>query len=71
MRCPKCGALTQVSEKRGPFRTRRCANPACRYDFTTCENVMTDSEHGRRGAKVLARRSRASEILSAEHTVSR
>jgi hypothetical protein len=71
MQCPKCGALTHVSEKRGPFRTRRCPNPYCRNDFTTCENIMAHSEDGCVGAKVLARRSRASETLSAKQAVAR
>jgi hypothetical protein len=56
MRCPKCGAVTEVSEKRGPYRDRRCMNPACRFDFTTCENFVTQDEHRRMRAKALATR---------------
>ena len=54
MRCPKCGAVTEVSEKRGPFRTRRCVNPTCRNDFATCENLMINIGNVRVGAKTLA-----------------
>ena len=71
MRCPKCGAVTEVSEKRGPFRTRRCVNPTCRNDFATCENLMINIGNVRVGAKTLARRSRASQILSTGHTGAR
>jgi len=39
--CPQCGAPTEVSETRGPFRDRRCTNPACLLAFTTRENVLT------------------------------
>ncbi len=56
MRCPKCGAITEVRQKRGPFRDRRCVNPACIFGFTTCENLATQNEHQRINAKALARR---------------
>ncbi len=56
MRCPKCGALTEVIEKRGPYRDRRCVNRACRYDFTTSENLLTQTEHRRWRARSLADR---------------
>ena len=59
MFCPQCGARTEVSQKRGPFRDRRCMNAACRHDFTTCENVMTQREHQRLRAKTLALRRQA------------
>jgi hypothetical protein len=57
MFCPLCGARTEVSEKRGPFRDRRCTNAACRLDFTTRENVMMLHEHRR-----LCARTRAAQI---------
>jgi hypothetical protein len=56
MRCPRCGAVTEVSEKRGPYRDRRCMNPACLFDFTTCENFLTQDENRRMRAKALATR---------------
>jgi phage terminase large subunit GpA-like protein len=56
MRCPHCGAITEVSEKRGAYRERRCSNPACRSEFTTCENLLTHSEHRRLNARALAQR---------------
>ena len=40
MLCPLCGAGTQVSEKRGPYRDRRCTNADCGHDFTTRENIL-------------------------------
>ena len=51
MQCPQCGARTEVNEKRGPFRDRRCTNPACRLDVTTCEQLLTRGE----GARLCAR----------------
>ncbi len=64
MRCPQCGARTEVSETRGPFRDRRCTNAACGLDFTTREHIMTPREqvmkprqHGR-----LCARTRATQI---------
>ena len=56
MRCPQCGAHTEVSEKRGDYRERRCSNPGCRSEFTTCENLLTHSEHRRLRARALAQR---------------
>jgi hypothetical protein len=56
MRCPQCGAATEVKAKRGPYRDRRCMNLACYLDFTTCENVMEQKEHHRLRAKTLALR---------------
>ena len=56
MRCPKCGGDTEVVEKRGPFRDRRCLRPHCRFDFTTREHFVAQEEDRRVGAKVLARR---------------
>ena len=56
MRCPKCGAVTEVNEKRGPYRDRRCMNPACRFDFSTYENFVTQDENRRVRAKALATR---------------
>jgi hypothetical protein len=47
MFCPQCGAHTEVTEKRGIFRDRRCTNAACGLDFTTRENVLTQREHRR------------------------
>ena len=63
MRCPQCGALTDVREKRGPYRDRCCKNPACRREFTTCENVLNHAEHRRlcaRTRRVYAEASHAS-----------
>jgi hypothetical protein len=57
MCCPQCGAHTEVSEKRGPFRDRRCTNAACRVEFTTREQVLKPLEHGR-----LCARTRATQI---------
>ena len=71
MQCPKCGALTHVSEKRGPFRNRRCANPTCRNDFMTCENIMHLSGLERVGVKTLNNRSQAWEVLSTMHSSGR
>ena len=44
MQCPQCGARTEVTEKRGPFRERRCTNLACGIDFTTREHVIPQHE---------------------------
>jgi hypothetical protein len=61
MNCPQCGAPTEVNEKRGPFRDRRCTNAACRLGFTTREHVvrprkqeMRPGEHGRLCARTRA-----------------
>jgi len=54
MQCPQCGARTEVCETRGPFRDRRCTNPACRMDFTTREQMMKAHEYGRRCARTRA-----------------
>jgi len=54
MQCPQCGARTEVSETRGPFRDRRCTNPACRMDFTTREQIMKAREYGRNCARTRA-----------------
>jgi len=54
MFCPQCGARTEVSEKRGIFRDRRCTNAACHLDFTTRENVLTLREHRRLCARTRA-----------------
>lgn len=40
MQCPYCGSRTEVTEKRGAFRDRRCMRPDCRQRFTTREQVM-------------------------------
>lgn len=56
MKCPKCGAITEVMEKRGSFRTRHCMNPDCNFCFITCENLATQEEQQRRGAKARNRR---------------
>ena len=54
MECPQCGARTEVSETRGPFRDRRCTNPACRMDFTTREQIMKARGYGRNCARTRA-----------------
>jgi hypothetical protein len=54
MFCPQCSARTEVTEKRGPFRERRCTNAACNLDFTTREHVMTQRDQGRMCAKTRA-----------------
>lgn len=58
MQCPYCGSRTEVIEKRGAFRDRRCMRPDCRQRFTTREQVMhplksfvTPREHGRMCAR--------------------
>lgn len=40
MLCPLCGARTEVNEKRGPYRDRRCTSANCGHDFTTRENIL-------------------------------
>jgi hypothetical protein len=64
MKCPQCGAPTEVSEKRGPFRDRRCTSTGCGLTFTTREQVVRPrkqevrpGEHGR-----LCARTRATQI---------
>ncbi|MGO8816214.1 MAG: hypothetical protein ACLQVG_16370 [Terriglobia bacterium] len=61
MKCPQCGAPTEVSEKRGPFRDRRCTSNACGLSFTTREQVVRPrkqevrpGEHGRLCARTRA-----------------
>ncbi len=56
MQCPECGARTEVTETRGPFRDRRCLNTACRFDYTTREHVIPQRESR------LCARTRASNI---------
>jgi len=45
MKCPECGARTEVSEKRGPFRNRHCTNPECRSKFVTCEKPLAENQY--------------------------
>jgi hypothetical protein len=59
MECPQCGARTQVYEKRGPFRDRRCTDPTCRAQFTTREQIMLCREGG-----WLCARTRAAQIAT-------
>jgi hypothetical protein len=54
MDCPQCGTRTEVTEKRGPFRERRCTGAPCLLEFTTREQLMKprkqmikQGEHGR------------------------
>jgi hypothetical protein len=61
MHCPDCGAATEVNEKRGPFRDRRCTNQSCRFEFTTCESVIPNRNRGR-----LCARTRAAKIAAAK-----
>ena len=58
MQCPHCGARTEVTEKRGPFRERRCTNLACGIEFTTREHVIPRMERS------FCARTRASKIGS-------
>jgi endogenous inhibitor of DNA gyrase (YacG/DUF329 family) len=44
MQCPQCEARTEVTEKRGPFRARRCTNLDCGIEFTTREHVIPQQE---------------------------
>ncbi len=44
MYCPRCSARTRVAETRGIFRDRHCTNPACDFQFTTRENIITLGE---------------------------
>jgi hypothetical protein len=53
MFCPICGARTVVSEKRGPYRDRRCTNADCRLDFTTREELLPQ-RHARLCARTRA-----------------
>jgi len=66
MRCPQCGAATEVIEKRGPYRDRRCLRSRCGFAFTTCESFVAQDEDRRVGAKALAKRSAALNSLPAE-----
>ena len=54
MQCPRCGTRTDVTEKRGPFRDRRCTSESCRFDFTTREQVLTRQANIRLCARTLA-----------------
>lgn len=47
MQCPHCGSRSEVNEKRGPFRDRRCTNGTCGLDFTTREQVVSARAAGR------------------------
>jgi hypothetical protein len=67
MRCPKCGGDTEVVEKRGPFRDRRCLRSRCRFGFTTSENFIVQDEDRHVGAKALAKRTAALKPPPAEH----
>lgn len=40
-----------MTEKRGPFRDRRCLNPECRREFTTREQIMAERQDLRLCAK--------------------
>ena len=51
MNCPQCGSRTEVNEKRGAFRDRRCTNADCALDFTTCETIMAQREKSRQCAR--------------------
>lgn len=59
MPCPQCGSRTEVNEKRGSFRDRRCTNAACRHDFTTREIVITHLEESRMCARTRATQTEA------------
>jgi len=54
MRCPKCGGPTEVTDKRGAFRSRRCTDPVCRLEFKTCENLVAHVDDRRVGLRKLA-----------------
>ena len=47
MICPQCGADTEVLQKRGVYRQRRCKNPKCGLEFETRENLITGIEFRR------------------------
>lgn len=57
MRCPQCAARTEVAEKRGFFRDRRCTNALCGREFTTRELIVTSQTRIR-----LCARRRASQM---------
>ena len=59
MLCPQCGSRTEVNEKRGSFRDRRCTDAACRHDFTTREIVITHLEVSRMCARTRATQAEA------------
>ena len=70
MNCPQCGAATEVNEKRGPFRDRRCTNPSCGLDFTTREQFVRPSkyevrpgQHGRLCARTRPPKARSPWVL--------
>jgi hypothetical protein len=61
MQCPQCGTRTEVIEKRGPYRDRRCKNANCQMGFTTREQIMRPRkqivkprQHGRLCARTRA-----------------
>lgn len=66
MQCPQCGTRTEVIEKRGPYRDRRCTNVDCHLGFTTREQIMRPRkqsvkprQHGRLCARTRATGSNA------------
>ena len=61
MQCPQCGTRTEVIEKRGPYRDRRCKNADCQLGFTTreqimkpCKQIVKPRQHGRLCARTRA-----------------
>lgn len=60
MQCPQCGARTEVAEKRGTYRDRRCMNDDCHLEFTTREQILRSQQefkpgqHGRLCARTRA-----------------
>jgi hypothetical protein len=47
MKCPKCGAETEVLRKCGVYRQRLCKSPKCALEFETRENLITGIEFRR------------------------
>ena len=68
MQCPQCGMRTQVIEKRGPFRERRCTNAACGVNFSTRELVLLERGPRRRCAKTRLTHFQSSAPTSAART---
>ena len=42
MKCPRCGALSQVLETRSPERRRECLAEKCQHRWSTVEITATE-----------------------------